>query len=115
MKEENKSVIVTIIANILALSLFIFNIIALIHYYNHDLSLLTICGVLNIIYFILLADGRNLVYIIILCIGSYFVTKDIWYGICYGLSLSNIFSSIFGIILTIYHAISIKKYSTKKD
>lgn len=39
----------------------------------------------------------------------------LWFNDEKDLSLSNIFSSIFGIILTIYHAISIKKYSTKKD
>lgn len=98
---DKKSTTMTILSNIIPLGIIIFNIYVFIKFRNGDTSLLTLCGIINIIdmfFCITTRNGKAILLLIPLCIYNSVKYKSVWTGICLALLLENILAYIFYII-----------------
>lgn len=91
-----------------SISLGIFNIIVFIQFLDHDVSLIGISGILNIIDIILFSKGKGLSIILPIFLGALIAIKDFWTALCLSLIIENIFSFIFGTGIMIYGFIASK-------
>lgn len=100
---DKKSTAMTILSNIIIpLGIVIFNIYVFIKVRNGNTSLLTLCGIINVIdmfFHITYKNGKALFLLIPLFIYNSIKYKSVWIGICLALLLENILAYIFSVIL----------------
>ena len=113
---NKKNTIIFIVINIINFIIFVINIISMIYYFNnHTTNLFTLCGIINLIDIFFLSQCKGLPFTIALSIGSSFIFKNLWLGICFGTMLENIFSFIGSGLIYLFSFIKLSKYENQKN
>lgn len=110
----------TILSNIFAVGLIIFNIYVMIQYRHGNDDLLNLSAILNLFDFFFISAGKGIIFLIPLCIFNIISAKNLWKGICLGLLAENIITYFLGIfymliMFIISIIINLKNLNGKKE
>ncbi len=107
MNNNNRDNVIRTIWLIVDILIWILSVFVLLSYKNNVTSLLTLCGILNIISYFLNVENYKIMGLISV-ISAFFVTKNLWQGVCVGLAVWKV---LYYIYLTISYIIAKRKFN----